>query len=170
MRKQASEESFITEEQFQIKGVGYKRIYFHSPIKYETILKKYGKRILSIDDFFRIKQAKERSIQNKINTWNLCRNIFSGISKQNCRIDNEKRTFILDKKSKYKIFIGKAPKNKDKRVCLISPNNTLFLDAKPNWKTFGFGIILSLENTKPEKRNIKVSEIKIIPNSGHKSL
>ena len=133
--KKYSEESSVTEEKFQCKGIKYERLYFHEPISYKSILQKYQKNILNIKELLELRKEKKKETKKKVHTWNLCKGIFKN--------QDLKEIFKQAKKGRYKVYLGKKPSKDEERVCLISPNNTLFLDAKPNWKTFGFGIIIT---------------------------
>lgn len=137
-----------TKKSVVYKKVKYTRIYFHTPIRYDEVLKTHGKNILTLADYFELKKDRKisKSLKHFLNSWNLYGGIVSRFkikkSSVECSYLSKRITFYINKNSKHTLYFGNKFSQNDGRTCFISPRGNLYVDAKPNWTTYGFGIIL----------------------------
>lgn len=121
--------------------------------------------MLTLDNYSELKNNPKipKLLRDFLTSWNLYGGTFSDFKIKKtavtCLYGSRKFTFNVNKRSKQALYLGNKLSKGDVRTCFMSPRGNLYLDAKPDWPTYGFGIIVGNNQHKSKINNFPVSEI-----------
>ena len=152
----------VTSETFYIQGDKFRRIYFHTPVSFSEVLDAYGEQMISLFELLELRKNYSDKEVSQIHSWNLCPEEITCLTEQRALFNESPVDFINSSSSQIELYLGISLLPDAVRVCLLSPQKILYLDASIDWVTFGFGIILTekeIDSTKSIPANLKIRNL-----------